>query len=153
MTRSEFIEDINTFSDLRDFCCDYGLSYLDEFIDGDDLDSEVDEDIKDCDFGWGTILDCLRNIASITGADFYRKDGWLDYVEMDDGDFRELKEDVCRTVDENEDWDPEEDEEDDDYYDDIAEENAADEYVFTDVLMTDPNEGVMVDEFLEPVTA
>ena len=52
MTRTEF-DEISTFWELRDFCAENDLYEItDEYIDGDDLDDCVWDDIRDWDGSW-----------------------------------------------------------------------------------------------------
>ena len=111
MKRSEFLEEVTTFWELRDFCHDENISVTDGYIDGDELDQEVEEDVCNRDCCWDTLRDCLNDICY--GSDFYYRNGWLDYIGQDDDDFEELKEKVLDIMDDRGDWDDEENDEDD----------------------------------------
>lgn len=144
MTRSEFLREISCFSELREFCEEEGLSDCDDYVDGDCLDEAIDEDIRYCDMNWRDVRDYLNDI--ITGEDFYRKDGCLDYVPMDSEDFESLKQDVLSYMDNYGEWGLEDDDEEDET-DEVDEESVDDEYVYTDPVIEDPNSKISIDDF------
>lgn len=104
MTRREFIEEVTTFRELRDFCNDIDYDRLYDFFDGDDFDSFANDDIYDWmrDGGdWDTLRGTLNDLNP--GCDFYERVSALDYVGYDirDDMFEELKNDVLEYADEN----------------------------------------------------
>lgn len=110
MTRREFIEEVTTFWELRDFCNDIGCDRLDDFFDGDDFDSFANDDL----YEWvrdGTDWDSVRGVLNELnqGCDFYERLGRLDYVGYDirDDMFEELKNIVLGHADENDYFDDE----------------------------------------------
>lgn len=144
MRRSEFIDDITTFCELRDFCNDEGLSDCDDYFDADDLDDEVYNDMNDSDYGWRSLRDHLYAID--TDCDFYRRDGCLDYTPMYEDDLCELKDSVLDYMDNYREWDPEEDDDEDE---DDEDWDPDDEYVYQDPVVEDPNKDVKIGEFFE----
>lgn len=114
MTRQEWIDDITDFSDLINFCEENG--YQDDtarsiFCDYD-LDSWVEDDIRDCDYGWRSLRDSLSDIPD--GYDWYRRDGFFDYVGLTQDDFDDWKSDVLSELDDDDFFEDEEEEEDGD---------------------------------------
>lgn len=92
MTKQEFIEEVNDFWVLKDFCAENECWELDEIIDSDTLDDYVWEDIRDWNDSWISLGEALCEISR--GYDWYRRDGILDYVYMDNSDFIAYKDDV-----------------------------------------------------------
>ena len=141
MTRREFIDEITRFYELRDFCNENDIYTCDEYFDSDDLDDEVDNDMRDCDYGWRDLRDSLNSIE--TGYDFYKREGYLYYEGCTDEDFENLKEDVLEVMDERGAWDYDED---DEYEDD--EDTDDDEYVYKDPEDVEPETPIQFDEFV-----
>lgn len=114
MTREEFIENIDYFYELRDFCNDEDIDILDDYFDGDDLDDAIYSDMNEyaAEYSWQDLRDALSNIS--TGYDFYRRDGVLYFDGCGQPDFDELKERVLEIMDDRESWDRDDDDEDDD---------------------------------------
>ena len=144
MRRSEFIEDVTLFCELRDFCYDEDISLLDDYFDENDLDDNVYEDMRNCDYSWTDLRDALRGIEE--GCDFYYREGYFDNT-----DFDSLKEEVLEIMDERGAWDDEEDEEDEDEeeLDEESCEDPEDEFVYKDPVVEDENSGVSIGEFFE----
>lgn len=115
MTRQEFIENVNDWYDLKDFCADNGCDILDDVYDEDGMDSEIEYYIGEYrgDYTWREFRDMLSDIP--TGYEFYREDDAFDWVGLDDSDFRDYKENVLDWMDDGEYW---EEDEDDDFFDD-----------------------------------
>lgn len=107
MTREEF-DDIRYFYQLVDACQEYDLHYLDDYIDGEDLDGEVDYDIGCGNYSWDTLRDNLNQIE--TGYDFYRRDGAFDYVPCDAEDLESLKAEIARCIEQLGGFDEDDDE-------------------------------------------
>lgn len=147
MTRSDFEDNITLFYELRDFCSEQYISILDEYFDEDDLDENVCDDIQYADYSWRELRDALRSVPD--GYDFYRREGYFDYIGCSEADFEDLKEDVLRIMDERDGWDPEEDEEDEDDEYDEDDETQPEEYVYIEPVVEDPNKDVKLGEFFE----
>ena len=94
MTRSEFLDNITEWYELKDFCNDFDCDVCEDIYDDDDYDDCVEEDIRDAiaDYGWRDIRDFLGNLPS--GYDYYRRNSTLDYDGLGDDDFEDYKEDV-----------------------------------------------------------
>ena len=142
MTRSEF-DDIEYFYELRNLCNDEGCSYLDDYIDGDDLDDYVDDDVSNSGCGWKDILSYLRDIDDMGGYDFYRRDGSFDYTGCGYDDLTELKNDVYEWMDSHGRFDDDEEDEDDEDYNETD-----DEYVYSDPETPEPDEPFKLEELM-----
>ena len=111
MTRSEFLDNITEWYELKDFCNDFDCDVCEDIYDDDDYDDYVEEDIRDAiaDYGWRDIRDFLGNLPS--GYDYYRRNSTLDYDGLGDDDFEDYKEDVLEWGDDYGVWEDEEEEE------------------------------------------
>ena len=111
MTRSEFLDNITEWYELKDFCNDFDCDVCEDIYDDDDYDDCVEEDIRDAiaDYGWRDIRDFLGNLPS--GYDYYRRNSTLDYDGLGDDDFEDYKEDVLEWGDDYGVWEDEEEEE------------------------------------------
>lgn len=132
MTRSEFLDNITEWYELKDFCNDFDCDVCEDIYDDDDYDDCVDEDIRDAiaDYSWRDIRDFLGNLPS--GYDYYRRNSALDYDGLGDDDFEDYKEDVLEWGDDYGVWEDEEEEEyaeDDDFLDSQEEEPNEEESV------------------------
>lgn len=116
MTRQEFIENVNSFYDLLNFCSDQGIDELcNDIFDASYLNDILLESIRDMD-DWEAIRAFLQQIPP--RCEYYREDGYGGYEDADPF-FDEYKNYVCQNMDENNDWDEEEeDPEDGIYYED-----------------------------------
>lgn len=115
MTRSEFIGDVESFGDLKDFTYDNDLSWFTEDIyDDDERDEYIDNWVSDAIRydRWYDIRDTLDDISS--NYDWYRIRGIHDIEGLDDSDFYDVKDKILAYCDENDIFDPEEDDEDED---------------------------------------
>ncbi len=100
MTKTYFIEEINYWWELIDFCNEYGCSICGNVYDEETVDDFIKEDI-DYLFGsepWENIGSQLSQFYS--GSEYYRRDGALDYVALDDYDFAYNKDDVLEWAEE-----------------------------------------------------
>lgn len=104
MTRQEFIEDVNSFGDLIEFCSDEGI---------DDICNDIFDAISVNDI----VLDYIKSLADWeearrflidipVGCDYYREDG---YGGFEDAEylFDDYKTDVIRNMDASCSWDEE----------------------------------------------
>lgn len=116
MTRNQFIEEVNCWSELLGFCYDYDCGYCEDVYNEDSkndyFDSELVEYARNAE-DWQDMLEYLQNIP--TGGDYYIKDDYDEWREADDDDFDNYKDAVLEWGDNDEVWDEEEDEEE--YYD------------------------------------
>ena len=117
MTRQDFIDGITTWGELLDFCYNEECDICDEIVSNDTMCEEIDDDLVEVarDRSWQDVRDLLNDID--TDYDYYRRDGGLTYIPMDDSDFDDYKGDVLDWMDNGGYWDDEEDEEDEEYYD------------------------------------
>ena len=111
MTRQEWIDEITDIGELVYWCRDNGEAeeIVEDLIDDDILEEYISDDIRNCDYGWMTLRDCLDGID--TGYYWYRVDGAFDYVGLDRDDFEDYKQQVLDELDSEGYFDPEEDEE------------------------------------------
>lgn len=106
MTRQEFIDDVNSFWDLIEFCRDEGLDICDDVMAGVDLDEYIMRAIRQDFDTWQGIRDFLSDIP--TDGEYYAIDGYGDITCVDDM-FDDYKADVVRAMDQCGAWDEEED--------------------------------------------
>lgn len=136
MTREEFIENVQSWSDLLDFCYDEGCDYCEDVYDDDAKDDYFDSEIISMARNADDWRDLYRQLEDIpTGYDYYIYDdyGWHGAEEAD---FDSHKSDVLSWGDNREVWDEydeeegyEEDEEilEEEYVADEAQEDEGDE--------------------------
>lgn len=124
MTRNQFIEEVNCWSELIDFCYDYECSYCDDVYDEDRkdeyFDSELVEYARNAE-SWQDMLEYLQDIP--TGGDYYIRDDYDEWREADDDDFCSYKDDILEWGDNGDVWD-EDEEEYDDGYDEVDDEES-----------------------------
>ena len=94
MTRSEFINDITSWSELLEFCSEESCDLLDDIFDEESMDSEINEFLSDYarDYEWYNLRDYLKEIP--TGYDYYQQNGAFDWTGLTDDDFNDYKNDV-----------------------------------------------------------
>ena len=125
MTREDFINNVTTWDELKDFCYDYDCDYLEDVYDSDGVDDYLDRAIEDWsrNLNWRQLRDRLEDIP--TDGEWYSIDEYEDINELDDVDFDGYKSDVLSWADDRCVWD-EEDDEDEEYIED-EEENIEDD--------------------------
>lgn len=111
MTRQEFINDVNDFAELIDFCNDVGCSICEDLVYYDAISDYIWDVIRDWDSGWEELRDALGNID--TTPYWYRHEGWLDFYGVDD-EFDDYKREVLEEADEYNYFDDEDEDDDDD---------------------------------------
>lgn len=108
MTKNEFVENIRDWSDLLQFCNEYGCDYCSDVYDDDEKDSYINDSIvsmaRDAD-DWQHLYSQLCEIP--TGCDYYILDGSY-WREADDSDFVEYKLDIIAWGDGEGIWDEDE---------------------------------------------
>jgi hypothetical protein len=107
MTRTEFIEDVNDFYDLKRFCDDEGSSICDEIFAGDELRERVNDDLESLarSYTWDELRDYLNEVPE--------DNDWYDWdFRCVDHLFNDYKDDVLEWGDENGIWDEEAEDED-----------------------------------------
>lgn len=135
MTRSEF-DEISTFWELRDFCSAHDLYEItDDYIDGDDLDDYIWDEIRDWEGGWEDLGSCLCSIER--GYDYYYRDGCLYYTGYSNGDdtFEDMKQAALEAALEDDLFDPEDEDEDDE--EECEDHSASDKNENIDSFMLD----------------
>lgn len=112
MTRQEFIDDVQCWSELIDFCYEEGCYVYEDVYTSDQRDDRIDEDVSEMmrHNSWRTILDTLQTYDNQSGYEYYLLDGYGDWIGLDDDDFTSYKDDVVDWMDNNGRWDDENDE-------------------------------------------
>lgn len=134
MTRTEFIEDICSWSELIDFCNSEGIYDCDDIYSRDDRDDKICDDVRELleYHDWTAVK---RNLSDIDDYDYdyYRRDGDFDWVGMDDEDLGYYKQDILDRYDAEGLWDEEDEVEDDevDANDETIEEGASEDVDFS----------------------
>lgn len=112
MTRDEFIENVQGWYDLRNFCCDENLDICEDVYSEDEKDDFYNDNLVEMARNAGSYSDLIETLNDIpNGYDWYIRDyDYDEFNEADDRDFREYKERVIDQMDDDEAWDePEED--------------------------------------------
>lgn len=112
MTRNEFINDINDWEELIDFCRDMNYELCDDIYSEysrDDYINDYLENIASECGDWRSLISTLEDIT--TGYDYYLYESTTDWRGLDDGDFECYKETVVEWMDDRELWSEEEDDE------------------------------------------
>ena len=110
MTRQEFIDSIDFWHELIDFCNDMECDICEEIVNGDDLEERIREDFNNygSEYPWTDIRGWLNDI--VEGHDYYLRNGSFEYEYLCDEDFDDYKESVIEWMDRNNMWDDAEDE-------------------------------------------
>ena len=116
MTRTEFLNDVTTISELMSFVYDNGIEIYDTYdiTDSDCRDSYLDENIVECahNMEWRDLLSSLERESDNDGYAYYIWDEWENvYRGLDDDALPEIKEYVLELADENDVWDHDDDDE------------------------------------------
>lgn len=125
MTRDEFIQHIETLSDLFEFCYEHDITEMTEDVySEEELQSYIASEVREYarQNGWVYLRDTLDDIAA--GYDYYRKTGWMEFETIEDDEFDELKERTLCLCDESFIWD---EEDDDEIVEEIVQESESDE--------------------------
>lgn len=95
MTRTEFMENIVDFIDLRSFCWENDIDDEDvgNLVYRDDLSDAIWDGISDYYGSWTDLRDDLYSID--TGYDWYLTEGTLQFSPMDDIDFDRMRERIA----------------------------------------------------------
>lgn len=118
MTRQEFIDTVNSFWELLDFCSDEDCHICEDVYDSDGRYDEIEESLVRWahDYNWEGLLAKLREQESNNGYEYYYRDEYDDFIGLDGDDFERYKHDVLEWIDSNGYW-PEDAEEDEDWFD------------------------------------
>lgn len=116
MTRREFINNVESLSELLDFCYNYNCDVCEDILHYDDIVERITEDFRNSgsSYTWSDIQRWLSRIPS--NAEYYRYDACFEYDSVDD-DLEDYKEKVLEWGDDDGIWDEEDEEEYDNDYD------------------------------------
>lgn len=133
MTREEFIQDVNSVSELLDFCWHYNCECCNDIISEETRDERIDDDVVQIarDSGWQDAYDWLSRIRDTTGYDYYIDDG-DEYRPLWDDEFDYYKEEVLEWADMCGDVFDEEEPDDDEEEQTQPEEPQEEEFVIED---------------------
>lgn len=110
MTRTEFIDEINDFYELINFCDDVRCYLLEDVISADSRDEIIDESLVDLarNNTWQDLFSILDGYRDNSGYDYYEYDEY--YGEWRPADFDYWKEQVAEWGDDNDAWGEDEEE-------------------------------------------
>lgn len=116
MTREEFLDNVNSFWELREFCNDTGCPVMDDIYDSDSRNETIEERMYDWarEYSWREVLSMLQEEENEDGYDFYR-DGDCGYLEgLSDELVGDYAAEALEWGDDHDIWDYDEDEEEQD---------------------------------------
>lgn len=102
MTRNEFLNGVNTWSELRNLCGDYDYPIYTYVYSQYELDDYINEHLVDMArhaSDWRDLLESLEAIP--TGVAYYIRDEDGDFLEADESDFEYLKDEVFDWIEGN----------------------------------------------------
>lgn len=110
MTRQDFINDIEFWCELIDFCNDNGCYECEDIYDSEQRDDFLNEEVENIarNETWREMLETLQGFADGSGYDYYIKDNYGDFVGLDDNDFDAYKSEVLDWGDRYDIWDDDE---------------------------------------------
>lgn len=112
MTRQEFLDDVNSFYELIDFCQNERLDICDDIYDADTANEIIMERLGD----YRNWQDAYRFLDDIpVDCEYYHEDGYGDFEDADDM-FEDYKDDVLSAMDDGDYWDEEEEDYDDEVW-------------------------------------
>lgn len=112
MTRQEYELEVTTWPDLLSFMAESEYDfYNDVYVyDDDDYDREVKEDLGDIQYrSWWEVRSYLDDLPDSCAGHYYRRNGWLDFDDLDETDFDNLWQEVLDYAIENDRFDDSED--------------------------------------------
>lgn len=123
MTRQEFIECVNDFWDLKEFCDENNLRVCDDVYDEDSYNYFIDENLAEWarNDHWWELLDRLRDLPS--GLDWY----YCGDYDWEEADFEEFKQEALEEMDRFDAWDEEDEDENDEDFDEYQSDDSDDE--------------------------
>lgn len=113
MTRAEFIDTVNEWWELIDFCSDENCDICNDIYSDDERDDYINQRLSDIAGNagdWRSLRDELYDIT--TGYDYYLYNDWTDWIGLTDEDFEDYKQQVLLWMDNGDWWEDEDDEED-----------------------------------------
>lgn len=110
MTRREFIEEVTSWYELKNFCDEEQIDFCDNVYSDSEKDDYIDERLDEIITGssWQDVYGVLDDIP--TGYEYYFIEDVYDIRAAYDSDFDRLKQEVLEYYDNNEYWDEEEEE-------------------------------------------
>lgn len=110
MTRQDFINDIECWYELIDFCNEEGCYECEDIYDSEQRDDFLNEEVENIarNETWRGMLETLQGFADGSGYDYYIKDNYGDFVGLDDDDFDAYKSEVLDWGDRYDIWDDDE---------------------------------------------
>lgn len=138
MTRQEFIDSINYWDELIEFCTDKGCDYCDDLYDEGQWDHCVEDDAYEIirSGSWRDVLSTLQDYENLSGYEYYRKDEWGDWYGLDNNDFDQYKDDILAWADDNGIWDEEKSSQPYDTEDEVPLEDISFEELFASITPT-----------------
>lgn len=110
MKRSDFIEEINNFYSLRQFCYDFNLEVMNDVFDFSEAYDFVEENVVELasQFSWESLRDTINEIYyTLNIGCYYKMDDWMSFQEISEED---IKDSVLFEMDALDLWESEEDE-------------------------------------------
>jgi len=106
MTREYFINEIDEWWKLKDFCNEYGCWVCDDIVDSDYRDEWIEDHLIEWarENTWTDLRDVLNSLYDDSSDSYYRISEYDEWYGVDD-DFDYYKEDALGWADENEIWD------------------------------------------------
>lgn len=154
MTREEFIENIQCWSDLIGFCCDEGCDYCDDVYDEDAKDGYFDDELVEMARNADDWRDLYRQLEDIpTGCDYYIRNAYDEWHGADDEDFDNYKEDILSWGDNSDIWDEEEEDDEDEGEEIFDEECPVYEAPKEEEDYEEPEEGCSLGELFTSCTS
>ena len=112
MTRQEFLDNVNTWYELIDWCNENGCYVCDEIYDEDSYNERIDDQIVEWarNETWQGLRDILNGLPE--GYEYYREDDYGDWYGMDEyGDLDGYLSEALDWGDDNGIWEDDEDDE------------------------------------------
>lgn len=116
MTRDEFLDGINSWYELREFCSDFGCDVCECIYSQNEMDEYIDSNLLDMArnaAGWEDLLSDLQDYP--TGYDYYIRDDDGDFVGVNESDFFDYKDEALEWADDEGIFDDDEEDENDGY--------------------------------------
>ena len=112
LTRTEFINCIESWDDLIGFCINVSCEICDNVIDRESLDEAIEDDIIEAVEGGMSWLEVRERLCGIdTGYAYYEVEGYMCFKGLSGMDFQSYKRKVASWGNEYNIWDYDDDEE------------------------------------------
>lgn len=116
MTREDYINNVNDWSDFISFCYDEGYDdFVDDiyYTDTDSIEELINDDLNcylENGYGWRDLREVLNDVENVVcHYDYVRGEGCLCYEGLDEVDFESYKQELLERIDELEEWEDEDD--------------------------------------------